>query len=350
MPRTRVLHALGFAAFFSWTAWALAAPQPASVSGPARHGRPLTVDGAGFGAKAVAAPLAWDDLESGRFSTAWRSVRGLDVNADHNRHPRSKYNGHKNFDASSQFGFVEGHDVYPRWFCQYWFMVSTNWDWGNTLPDGDRAWLSNIKMFRMWNPSDKIDENFVFSIQGWENQVVYNMEYTDADPSGSYTLFQTKSAMTKGRWHLMQFEYAENSALKAPDGQFRFWFDGQDMGGRTNIVTREDFAEFKRPGVLGFHCVWAPNYKKGESAREPNDFYLDDIYMDNTWARVELGNNPSYEDCLVREIQIPIAWSERSIRFTVNQGALPPGTTAYLFVTDASGARNATGIPVTIAK
>ena len=63
----------------------------------------------------------------------------------------------------------------------------------------------------------------------------------------------------------------------------------------------------------------------------------DDGYLSFTKARVEIGNALTYSNCNHTEIQIPTAWSDSSITFTVNQGSFLNGETAYVFVVDADG-------------
>ncbi len=65
--------------------------------------------------------------------------------------------------------------------------------------------------------------------------------------------------------------------------------------------------------------------------------YYDDIYIGNSRARVELGDNKSWDDCILREIQVPTTWAENSITIEVNQGSFQSGDTAYLFVVDETG-------------
>jgi hypothetical protein len=60
--------------------------------------------------------------------------------------------------------------------------------------------------------------------------------------------------------------------------------------------------------------------------------YYDDIYMDNTFSRVEIGNNSVYERCTHREIQIPISWKNDHIKFKANINAFKNGENLYLFV------------------
>ncbi len=79
--------------------------------------------------------------------------------------------------------------------------------------------------------------------------------------------------------------------------------------------------------------------------------YLDDIYVDNTLARIELGNNGDFSSCTHREMQIPTAWDSQgdSIDIQINAGTFVPGEEAWLFVIDEDG--NASdGFPVTMSQ
>ena len=74
--------------------------------------------------------------------------------------------------------------------------------------------------------------------------------------------------------------------------------------------------------------------------------YFSDIYMDSTFSRVILANNANYELATKKEPQIPTAWSNDSITFTVNLGKLPLGSTPYLFVFDSNNNHNPVGYQV----
>ena len=74
--------------------------------------------------------------------------------------------------------------------------------------------------------------------------------------------------------------------------------------------------------------------------------YYDDVYLDTTLARVVLANAPVLSQASIIELQIPSAWSDGSITATVNLGQFTQGQTAYLYVVDASGTPNPTGVAV----
>ena len=79
------------------------------------------------------------------------------------------------------------------------------------------------------------------------------------------------------------------------------------------------------------------------SAGIARDFIMDfdEIYVDVTRARVEIGDAATFGAFTHREAQIPTAWSDGSVTFTVNQGSFADGSTAYLFVVDDTGAASA---------
>lgn len=76
------------------------------------------------------------------------------------------------------------------------------------------------------------------------------------------------------------------------------------------------------------------------------DITVDDVYVDNTLARVELCDSPNWSSCSVKEVQIPSAWSSSQISFSFNQGSLP--ASAYLYVVDSTGAANSAGYKINI--
>ncbi len=92
--------------------------------------------------------------------------------------------------------------------------------------------------------------------------------------------------------------------------------------------------------LLGLMCA---NFSQGDHTA----MYIDDMYIDNTRARVELGNNAVYGSCSHREMQIPSSWSASAIDVTVNTGTFAAGS-AWMFVIDANG-RVSPGYPVTVA-
>ncbi|MBN1670495.1 MAG: hypothetical protein JXR37_05660 [Kiritimatiellae bacterium] len=327
----------------------LAAPSINGVTGTLSHGAGVTIAGSGFGAKSPAAPVAWDDLEDGACNTTatvgmWNSVNHLSIGSTQNRHPRSAHHAHLDFGgagAKQGNGYFTGPNdrLAERWFAQYWFLLAANFDWGTSTYGGGDENLANVKIFRMWNPGSA-NENFVMATEGWGSSVIYTTEYVSG-PGGGWFWAGYRDDMTKGAWHNLQFEFAESS-LDVTNGRIRVWFDGREILNNGAIKTREDYAVFKRPFILGFYDSW------NDANTDSDDFYIDDAYIDNSWARIEIGDRAAYADCTHREIQIPTAWAAGSITITVNQGSFTNGQTVYLYVVDAAGAVNPSGFPACI--
>ena len=61
---------------------------------------------------------------------------------------------------------------------------------------------------------------------------------------------------------------------------------------------------------------------------------FDDVYLDDTWARMEIGDRSDFDICPHRESQPPTAWSSTDIAATLNQGSFAAQDEAWLFVVD----------------
>ena len=77
----------------------------------------------------------------------------------------------------------------------------------------------------------------------------------------------------------------------------------------------------------------------GGTYRDMNIYY-DDIYISQSRARIEIGNQSSWNECTHREIQKVVSWprsiNEYSITINVNKGSLPSGY-SYLYYIDFNG-------------
>lgn len=203
-----------------------------------------------------------------------------------------------------------------------------------------------------WNiyPSDVGWSSFPVDMGSSDQAVNYNLSQ-----SGNYNI-------TTPGWHLWQFEFKTSDGLSETvtyppvdpgvgsgpgqtgngTGILRWWADGRKVFERTNMVTKggAQISDMS-PGIVGISAIHG-----GGSDGAIGHYYLDDVYIDNSWQRVEIGNNATYDNCTLKEIQPATAWSNTSATFTVNQGSFADGATGYVFVTDASGVRN-TGYQVT---
>lgn len=307
----------------------------------------VIIAGINFYGKGQGDPFNLDDLEDGvcdinpTIGPQWSDKGALSISTDSLRHSGSSYNAHLDFDGSagSGIGHFTGNNSYlsRKWYLHYWFMVDENWDWGTTTSTGTDKYLANIKFYRVWNPGS-IAESFFMATQGWVGNVTAETSTNTVEQKWN---FESNYPMlwSKGNWHLLQFEYVENVGKKAKDGIVRMWRDGRLVFSADTIQTRDNWSEYRRLYDIGFQNSW--DWDEGiddiEGAQAPNDFYMDDIYTDTTFARVEIGNRGIYDSCTHREIQLVRSWSPTGIVTDYMPGSFEVGDSQFVFVVDAFG-------------
>lgn len=74
------------------------------------------------------------------------------------------------------------------------------------------------------------------------------------------------------------------------------------------------------------------------------DVYIDEIYVDNAFNRVLIGNKRTYEESDKFEIQRPLRWSDSEVLVEANLGQFGPQDDLYLYVFNSEGEPNAEGL------
>lgn len=100
--------------------------------------------------------------------------------------------------------------------------------------------------------------------------------------------------------------------------------------------------------TFDFDYVWQIGWDGGGASPPSITAWMDDIYVDNTFARVVIGNASTFAASSQREIQLPETWSNSAVTFKVNAGAFQVNQQLYLYVVDSTGAVNTNGYPVKI--
>jgi len=345
---------------------ALAVGQTISSASYNAAGDSLTISGSSFGTKSTAAPVVWDNLEDGTCNTTatvgtWSRVGSLIISTANARHSNSTYCGTHDFDGEAHAAFRGGSDS-EKWYTQYWFYLDDNFDFGS---NGQH--LSNLKIMRYWTTQDSPLNNTHIQLEARYDASVrteavntgrdlspvvdgydwVNLIFGHSDPGyvdgGRLGWREYENDIPTGEWHLFQFEF-EASTIDVEDGTIRWWYDGTLIFDRDDMET-QDSGDNSIPRIhtLGFY-----NATDGAAYADGDDkFFIDDAYIDNTWARVELGNASTYALSTVREIQPPLAWSATSITVTANNGSFAADAQAWVYVTDDDGNRS-TGYSITI--
>jgi hypothetical protein len=318
----------------------LLAASVANASGIFAHGQEVTLTGSGFPFN-VNAQTIWEDVESGGLNRAWGATSSLVPNRSDNRTPFSRFNAKANVTRSNTDGYfgAPGSMTGRHHYVDFWIKFSENWDWGTTGYGQGNQHLANIKMIRYWSQRSGVDENIYIAYAGWANSFISYGEYLPG--TAKYT-GGAREKLRRGDWHHITATLTESSARGVADGSLKFTVDGVVLQHRTNLITRADFSDFKRVSVIGIENAWGPG--AGESNDAPNDVFLDEVYVSTTLAKVELGSASTYAASRHLQLQPSVTFaSASSLRFTLNQGSLAPGSDVWIYVTDTSGNVNANG-------
>ena len=160
--------------------------------------------------------------------------------------------------------------------------------------------------------------------------------------SGGY-IFQQYATVSKDQWHRVEMYEKLSSPAGSANGINWFSLDG-NIWNRTEQINRAADQNFQLDNIiLGLMCA-------NISAPETVSMWVDDVYVDNTRARVEIGNASVWSNCTIRNIQIPTIWETETghIKVDLNRGSFTSGSTAYLYVINRDGDVNNQGYPITI--
>lgn len=165
-------------------------------------------------------------------------------------------------------------------------------------------------------------KNIYISTGGTDTMIRGYSECTACSPAPA-TQWGSPNSFVINQWHRVEI------IMKRSPDEFRVYLDGVE--------------QWHRVSSLGDNQYVYPNYNGvghtmdvGNMMENAGSWNFDDVYIDYTRARVELGNASTWASCTIREIQIPTAWSDNSITVKVNKGSFTSGT-VYLFVIDSMG-------------
>jgi hypothetical protein len=317
--------------------WTDAAPVLISISGNFSEGSTAIVTGSGFGTKSPAAPVKWDNFNSGsngsRLNSSTWPVQTAQGGSTYPTYNNSVLRAGDTMSCkvaiqSPQYNCSFGYDTTgkQKWYISYW------------RRDTETGSTDNYKHFRIYGDgvSGELPEAYYTELTA--GSAVFGV--TDENLSTA-PMNQWISQGAKNTWIREEF-YFDMGTRGQTNGKAAMWVNGQEwvnksfasaalLSGYTGELTSPRIGHYFRTSLGG-----------GLTS------YLSEAYIDNTQARVEIGDSASWNNCNHREIQIPSAWSTNSITIRVNQGSFEAGQTAYLFVVDASGAVNSQGYQIVI--
>ena len=356
MPALRALRAATCIGMLAGMVPALSAPVVQQVGGVLNHKDTITISGSGFGSKATAAPVVWDDATGSDISNSWDGawpnttpsyntnyyspMRG--INPPHSHDARYIAGAHAtSTGANSGYNVVVFKNIslqpFPFHIYASWYQrADTAWIFGGDNNYKTFAYsicCSPYEMPNNWytaygppHPSSKTDSaQWLFTDDGGS--------MSNPDVNGHNVWWDTAVNPMAGTWSKVEI------AIKVTDqtnGYVKMWENGHQVMGYVGPTD-------KYPGTR--RTIGIGGYAR---MQEPSNWrYFDDVYLDTTLSHVVLADKPLLSQAKIIENQIPSSWSDGSITATVNLGQFTQGQTAYLFVVDSSGTPSVAGLAVT---
>lgn len=334
MKRLIISNLFLFLMIIPFTAYST--PIISGISGTISNGSGITISGSSFGTKTTAAPSLWDTVDNkyslsngavipagGSYPWGWQQGTTYDtIDSQRGSYGKVMY--------KSSDGHVDYHKVSPvgNLYVSWWLKMSAN----PIPPAGNHS----SKFIRCGNSAYEGNPNVeTFS---WTQQQSY--VYDQGAPNSGYLTDdwldngQTDWAINPNTWNFLEV-----------------WFDNTaktytiKVDGNTKVDASSWAGD---PKPFNFDEVWLIGFDAGGNAPPTLNLWTDDIYIDNTFSRVMIGDQNTYTTSTHFEMQIPSAWNSngQSITITLNQGSFANNSTAYLYVFDSTGAVNSSGYPI----
>jgi hypothetical protein len=329
-----------------------AAPGSISASGTFTNGQSITISGTGFGTKTQAAPELWDNFESATIGGSlsgrspvvgtvnWGVIGDPTVSTSNQRTNSSRsfyalYSGASDYNNSLSYVRTETTTGAKKYF-SFW------WRGGRV----GAAWSRNMKPWTHFGsgsdqPAYYIGDGTGDGDPGFRSNVIDN----------SASLTRSGSAYGCGNMSNIEHEwtrwegYLVLSDNGVQNGQMEVWQSQPTNITRSNCIHHA--TAVTRTSSNGFR-QWTFGEFMDTSGGVESTVYMDDIYIDDTLARVELCDASTWSAVTHCEVQPATAWSSTSATATFNQGAFASEETAYLYVIDSDGAANSSGYAVEI--
>jgi hypothetical protein len=315
---------------------AFAAPSVSGVSGTVAHGSSITVSGSGFGSHANYNNISDTWNGSGYLAFRFRDFED-GVLKGHGFYPQSQ-DGAWSVSAS-ELGLQSGGPANSSKYLRRYYQTG---EAGGLSTDVSGAGNQLYTTFKFMMPSGtqagKFWRSWGANTSEWLSSGCGNYEVRGSSDMNGDTEYGTGPQLTTGKWHRVEI-WAD-----APAKTFRVSVDGQVAWTKSNWLA-------STLGING-HTIDYPNMldsgSRDASCPATGSFNYDDIYIDFTSARVELGNASTWSASTKKEVQLATKWADGSISVEVNTGEFNNGDTVYLYVVDSSGHANSTGYAMKI--
>lgn len=332
------------------------------VSGTIAHGEAVTISGSSFGTKSTAAPLKYDDFQS--------VTDGSQITTSSADGPTWLNNGGMGQTFNPVASSARLRSGTP-------FSVNMRSHWqpsGGSDPSACSVALTNLSITRglvdAWHYFDMSSASGSdMNIKPWRfhpndpNFSTTNVYYSFANPADDTQAFSRDGCLINAyfgstggsgdlavthltnHWVHVQwlFDVGSGNGVEDGTGICTLWSDD----GTIATFSRTGALDMLASPVTELNQIFVGNYVRSGDYTGDVYFHWETVYLDTSWARVEIGDNATYASCTHREIWVPSAWSSTEITATVNRGSFAADDDVYLFVVDSTNTASA-GFAITL--
>lgn len=308
-----------------------ATPSISSVESVATNPSSLIIKGSGFTHKKRAAPLVWQDFETGTANVSSTQDATLKGVIDSRNTPTGSGNALV-CDASnhgacgiSKLNFKSGQ-LYIYLNRYYSFSIDDTSIWGS-------AGL-NLKSLRMWAGFDSTTNNNLYI--GYQGKEGVASGRIFAEQTSERALWPGNAvAQVSKKWLQEEYIY-KTSDINSENGILEHFRNGVKVfSGNYKNRTSE------RPSP--YQYLYFDQISNGTGAKNLNIYY-DNIYIDDTHHRVFLSDSPELSSAHNRKIAVPTEWTDTTIKVQLPSDG--NSSEMYLYVADANGNINSKGYSV----
>lgn len=292
------------------------------------------ISGSGYGVKVPARPLVFSAFDNGPQPSPEGQRLAFDQVQNMEWSPNEGPNGSACLKAANGSGTWTVRLDYDSWTRdRQKFYIFRDDRMNFLITDNSQNW----KIWRMW------PANFERNPNGYaaaNNGRVY-WEYIGQE-SGFWGSFRNPST----DWTSTEI-FGQASDPNVKNGLFAVKYNNVQVA-RGSVMTRSP--QGPRYAIMNYigHWVLANAHLWTPAWNNNNRVWVDNLYADNTWARVMIGDAPTYTACRRMAPQIPIAWNDNTIRVHVKNGRFNVNDQIYVYVFDQNGTVNQEGYPMVL--
>lgn len=316
------------------------APSVTLVTGGSTNGDQLIISGSGFGTKSRSKPWIWADFQSGStaphsslsFNTSWTTQNKTTVNDSNNRWGNGCARSNWNYTSAQRpttFQVPAFNNTYNSKMALSWWVKSDiaytgiNWKFSLRIWKGPGA----------TNYPDGIWGHH--PVGGTESDILASMEDWTVTTGIDRKYYGTSFGYPNSTWRQETYFLKLNSALAAQDGTSIVKINNTTVHNSTNWR----YNNTSRPDHITTPFI--QHVIANANVISPQNVWNADIYADDSWNHVCIGNASTYAACTKLEFQPYTGWTATSISCSRRNGTI--SGSAWLYVLDDNLVANTSG-------